>query len=132
MRDAEALPRRGPEFHRLLRQEELILDVTEQFTQELRDAGLTQAALAHRLGRSPSFVSHLLTGSRNFTLRTVSDVASALSLRPSFVMTRAHKRQNRAVKVTVWSPRPVAWDTKASTQKRSTLAPDTVALTTAA
>ena len=92
MRDAELLPHRGPEFRRLLRQEELILEVTESFTQELRDTGLTQAALARKLGRSPSFVSQLLAGSRNFTLRTVADVAAALSLRPSFVLTREDQR----------------------------------------
>lgn len=92
MKDAEPPARRGPEFDRLLRQEELILDVTESFTKALRDAEMTQAELARAMGRSPGFVSQLLAGSRNFTLRTVADVACALSLRPSFLMTRDSKR----------------------------------------
>ena len=71
---------RGPEFHRLLRQDKLILDVTEQFAKAMQDAGLSQADLARKMGRSPSFISKLLSGSRNITLRTIADVSSALSL----------------------------------------------------
>lgn len=82
----ESLGRRGPEFRRLLRQEELILDVTERFCEALTDAGVTRTELARRLDRSPRFVSQLLAGGRNLTLRTVADVAAALSLRVSFVM----------------------------------------------
>ena len=70
------------EFDRLVRQEELILQVTETLTEELDDAGVTRAELARRLGKSPGFVSQVLGGGRNLTLRTLSDIASALSLRP--------------------------------------------------
>ena len=68
---------------RLVRQEELILDVTERLTQTLDNAGITKGELAERLGKSPGFVSQAFGGGRNLTLRTVSDIAAALSLRPT-------------------------------------------------
>lgn len=73
---------RPPE--RLVRQEELILDVTERLTEALEDAGVTKAELAKRLGKSPGFVSQVFGGGRNLTLRTISDIARALSMRPTF------------------------------------------------
>ena len=68
----------------LVRQEELILDVTERLTQALDDAGVTKTELAKRLGKSPGYVSQVFGGGRSLTLRTISDIATALSLRPTF------------------------------------------------
>ena len=78
----ESLTRQDQEFDRLVRQEELILQVTGVMTEALENAGVTRAELARRLGRSPGFVSQVLGGGRNLTLRTLSDIAAALSLRP--------------------------------------------------
>ena len=46
----------------LVRQEELILDVTERLTQALDNAGVTERQLAKRLGKSPEFVSEVFGG----------------------------------------------------------------------
>ena len=70
-------------FQRLVRQEELILDVTNRLTEALEQAGVTKAELAKRIERSPGFVSHVFGGGRNLTLKTISDIAAALSLRPT-------------------------------------------------
>lgn len=67
----------------LVRQEELILDITERLTEALDNAGITKGELAERLGKSPGFVSQTFGGGRNLTLRTISDIAAALSLRPT-------------------------------------------------
>lgn len=75
---------RGDRYEQLLRQERLILDVTELLAGALEDSGMTRAELARRLGRTPGFVSQVLGGGRNLTLRTIADIAAALSLRPSF------------------------------------------------
>ena len=77
------------DFDRLVRQEELILDVTEMLTQALETAGMTRADLARRLGRSPGFVSQVFGGGRNLTLRTIADIASALSVRPALTLSAA-------------------------------------------
>ena len=75
---------RGKKYEQLLRQERLILDVTEQLAGALENSGVTRAELARRMGRTPGFVSQLLGGGRNLTLRTIADIAAALSLQPSF------------------------------------------------
>lgn len=69
-------------YERLVRQEELILEVTERLVEALLEKGVTKTELARRLGRTPGFVSQVFGGGRNLTLRTISDVAAALSLRP--------------------------------------------------
>ena len=68
----------------LLCQERLILDVTEQLAGALENSGVTRAELARRMRRTPGLVSQVLGGGRNLTLRTIADIAAALSLRPSF------------------------------------------------
>ncbi len=77
---------RTEDYDRLLRQEELILDVTETLTQALEAGGMTRAELARRLGRSPGFVSQVFGGGRNLTLRTIADIAAALSRRPALTL----------------------------------------------
>ena len=68
---------------RLVRQEELILNVTNVLTEALNESGVTKSELAKRIERSPGFVSHVFGGGRNLTLRTISDIAAALALRPT-------------------------------------------------
>ncbi len=99
-------PHRDEAYDRLVRQEELILDVTERLTEALLEQGVTRADLARRLARSPGFVSQVLRGGRNLTLRTVADIAGALSLRPSLSLSRP---TGSVVATDRWTPsRPVA------------------------
>ena len=94
--------RRGEDYERLLCQERLILDVTERLVEALNHEDITRAELAVRLGRTSGFVSQVLGGGRNLTLRTIADISAALSVRPSFelshirtvVETRAPVRQD--------------------------------------
>lgn len=73
-------------FDRLVRQEELILEATEKLTLALDEAGITRTELAARLGRTPGYVSQVFGGGRNLTLRTVADIAAALSMRPTLML----------------------------------------------
>jgi transcriptional regulator with XRE-family HTH domain len=63
---------------RLLRQEELILEVTEALANALEREGISKKELADRLGKTKGFVSQVFSGGRNLTLRTVADFADAL------------------------------------------------------
>ncbi len=67
-----------PEFRRLLAQEELILEVTEVLCGLLEEEAISKKELAERLGKSKGFVSQLLNGGRNLTLRTLADILHAL------------------------------------------------------
>jgi transcriptional regulator with XRE-family HTH domain len=76
--DYRRLEESSVQARRLLRQEELILEVTEAVTAALDRAEVTRTELARRLGKSKGFVSQILAGGRNLTLRTIADVADAL------------------------------------------------------
>lgn len=63
-------------------QEKLILDVTESVFEVLEKQGKSRADLAASMGRSAAYVSQLLNGTRNMTLRTLADIAYALNIEP--------------------------------------------------
>jgi transcriptional regulator with XRE-family HTH domain len=67
-----------PERARIYAQESLIVDVAEEIWAAMAAEKLGKADLAARLGKSKAFITQILNGSRNMTLRTLADVASAL------------------------------------------------------
>jgi transcriptional regulator with XRE-family HTH domain len=62
------------------RLETIILDLTEQISERLKEKGMTRAKLAEDLGVTPAAVTKLLNGNPNFTLKTLLKVADALKL----------------------------------------------------
>ena len=71
------------EFRRLFAQEDLILEVTETICELLENEKISRKELADRLGKSKGFISQLLNGGRNLTLRTVADILHVLGYRAS-------------------------------------------------
>jgi transcriptional regulator with XRE-family HTH domain len=65
----------------LVAEETLIADATELICQVMEQDGVSRQELARRLGKTKGFVSQLLTGERNMTLRTLADVLFALGHR---------------------------------------------------
>ena len=61
-------------------QEELIVQVTELISVAMERQGLTKADLAARLGKSRPFVTQVLSGDANMTLKTAADLFTALGL----------------------------------------------------
>jgi transcriptional regulator with XRE-family HTH domain len=88
-----------PEFRKLLAQEELILEVTETICELLENEKVPRKELADRLGKSKGFVSQLLNGGRNLTLRTVADILHVLgykvALKPDKLVT--HRRASNVI-----------------------------------
>jgi transcriptional regulator with XRE-family HTH domain len=74
MRQIENELKDDRELARLTRQEELILDITELILEKMEQKGLNKSQLAEMLGTNKSHITQLLRGSRNMTLRTVSDI----------------------------------------------------------
>lgn len=69
------------DYERLVEEESLILEATEMIEELLELAGTNRKELADRLGKSKGFVTQILAGDRNMTLRTLADFAFALEHR---------------------------------------------------
>ena len=63
-------------------EEELIARTTESILEAMRRKGVTKAELARRLGTTNAYITQLLSGDRNLTLRTIAAVAEALNVSP--------------------------------------------------
>lgn len=71
-----------PEGLALFQQEGFILEVTELICALMRKQGVSKSDLAARLGKSRAYVTQMLAGRANMTLRTISDVLTALGESP--------------------------------------------------
>ncbi|MFI5331229.1 MAG: helix-turn-helix domain-containing protein [Desulfobaccales bacterium] len=74
-----------PEFARMVAQGDLIMEVTETLCELLEKEKVSRTELAERLGKSKGFISQLLNGGRNLTLRTVADILHVLGYKVSLV-----------------------------------------------
>src|SRR5690554_8135490 len=75
--------------------EELIYNVTEELLVQMEELGVTKLELARRLGKSRSYVTQMLSGARNMTLGTLSDICFELGVSPQvgFEIGRASCRE---------------------------------------
>jgi transcriptional regulator with XRE-family HTH domain len=69
-----------PAHMRLFQQERAIFEVTKQIEDAMKEAGVTRAQLAARLGKTKSWVTQMLDGDANKTIRTVADAFAVLGL----------------------------------------------------
>jgi transcriptional regulator with XRE-family HTH domain len=67
-----------PEHMRLFQQERAIYEVTELIESVLAEQGVSRSQLAAKLGQSKGWVTQLLDGEKNKTIRTVADVFAVL------------------------------------------------------
>jgi len=67
---------------KLVAQETLIAEAAEALWGALERAGINKSELAERLGTTKGYVSQILSGSRNMTLRTLSDICFVLGAKP--------------------------------------------------
>lgn len=68
----------NPLYMRLFQQERAIFDVTNQLESAMEECGVTRAQLAELLGKSRGWVTQLLDGEANKTIRTIADAFSVL------------------------------------------------------
>ncbi len=66
------------EGRREFQQEQAILNVTEAICEIMDAKHVTRTALAQRIGKTKGYVTQLLDGRTNMTIRTISDVLTAL------------------------------------------------------
>jgi len=82
--DYEKFEKSSVQNRRLLREEELFLEVTETFCRVMETEDISKKQIADSLGKSKGFVSQLLAGDRNLTLRSVADLADAIGCKAHF------------------------------------------------
>jgi len=63
---------------RLLEQERVVMEATEALCDLMEQQGVSRSELARRLNISPAYITKMLRGTNNFTLRKLSDAFSAL------------------------------------------------------
>jgi hypothetical protein len=69
---------KDPEYRRVFQQEKLILEVTEAVCRVMDETRTSRSVLAKLLGRTKGYITQLLSGRRNLTLRTWADMMTAL------------------------------------------------------
>lgn len=67
-----------PEGMRLYQQERAIQELTDLVCELMDEQGVSRSELARRLGRTKGYITQLLDGRANMTVRTISDVFTAL------------------------------------------------------
>ncbi|MBI4643953.1 MAG: helix-turn-helix transcriptional regulator [Deltaproteobacteria bacterium] len=82
-----------PEVARLVVQGELIMEVTETLCKLLEKEKVSRKELAERLGKTKGFVSQLLNGGRNLTLRTVADILHVLGYKVSLTAYKIERNE---------------------------------------
>ena len=95
--DYEVFAQSSARNRRLLQEEELILDVTEALSEMLEREDVSRVALAQKLGKTKGFVSQILAGGRNLTLRTIADIADALGYRIRIVFFKETASKQKAL-----------------------------------
>ncbi len=68
----------NPVHMRLFQQERAIYEATELLEDVMRETGVTRTELAKRLGKSKGWVTQLLDGEANKTIRTIADAFAVL------------------------------------------------------
>jgi transcriptional regulator with XRE-family HTH domain len=72
---------RTPGNQRIYEQERLLVEATELISTVMETTQTRRGELARRLGRSKAYVTQILRGNRNLTLKTFADVCWALNYR---------------------------------------------------
>lgn len=98
--------------------EGLVLDFTEAVVAEMIRKNIKRVELAERLGTSRAWVTKLLDGQENMTLKTMVRVASALDMDVKVSL----KKRSPGAATTVRSPKLEQPKPKPSSKKRSAAA----------
>jgi transcriptional regulator with XRE-family HTH domain len=68
----------SPEFRKLMAVESLVVEASETIARVMAEQKVNKAELARRLGKSRAWVTQLLSGTTNMTVRTLAEVSHEL------------------------------------------------------
>lgn len=100
-----------PEGARLYERERVLVDATEAVSELMQRTGVSRKDLAEKLGVTPANVTQILSGTRNLTLGTLSDVFVVLgrSLRVEHEPLRIEVRLHGPIPLSCGWPPSTAW-----------------------
>jgi transcriptional regulator with XRE-family HTH domain len=78
MKTQHAVLMEDPEFRRLLSVEALVAEASEVIARLMDEQNISKADLARRMNKSRAWVTQLLSGSANMTVRTLAELAYTL------------------------------------------------------
>ena len=112
--DYELFEQASERNRRLLREEALIQDAAEAVSVVMQEEGISKAQLAKRMGRTKGFITQLLSGGRNLTLRTLAGLADALEARVTITVSknrdsRSVSSESPGLRVSKIAPWPSHW-----------------------
>jgi transcriptional regulator with XRE-family HTH domain len=70
----------SPEFRKLMAVESLVVEASETIARVMAEQKVNKAELARRLGKSRAWVTQLLSGKTNMTVRTLAEVSHELGV----------------------------------------------------
>lgn len=76
--------------------DKLVFTVTEDTLVAMEEANISQKEMAKILGKSKSFMTQVLSGNRDMTLKTLSDLCFALGIEPKFILTKCAQPLSKA------------------------------------
>jgi len=74
--------------------EGLILNITEKISRRLNEPGWSKKKLATEMNVSPPFITKLLNGSNNFTLKTIVKLSVVLNLEVEYLLNNHYIEEN--------------------------------------
>lgn len=83
----ESIERKSPANKRKFASADLIMNVTEDILVMMESKQINKKQLGERLGKSRAYIGQLLSGERNMTLSTLSDVCLELGIKPKIDIT---------------------------------------------
>ena len=92
------------EFERIMMQENLIMDVTENFCDILEREKINKSTLAKFMGKTKGYISQLLGGGRNLTLRSMVDLAFHLGYEITITLKKRKSLKKQDVFTLPWNP----------------------------
>jgi transcriptional regulator with XRE-family HTH domain len=93
-----------PEFRRLLATESLVTEASELISRLMAEQNVSKADLARRLNKSRAWITQLLSGKTNMTVRTLAEVVYTLDAEVKIHSQRPSWRMARKPLGTGWQP----------------------------
>lgn len=97
MRTRHEMLMQDPEYRRLYAVEGLVTEAAEFVSELMQEQGINKAELARRLGKSRAWVTRLLSGSANMTMRTFAELVYALGAEVEISRKDRPARRDRSV-----------------------------------